>query len=135
MNLRWSRVLGFNALAALLAVPFVAFVKIGRQPYRPSAFAERVRLLSDVPGIEESWRIPPTVALASVVVAILATVAPGRWHRWLLPVAAVVAAIAAALSYRLTASSELATAQIGVHLVAVAGALLLGATTLSYFEQ
>lgn len=130
-----SRLFGFAALAAMLAVPFVAFVQIGRQPYRPNALAERIRLLADVPGIEQSWTIPPLVALASVVVAVPAALAVGRWHRRLLIAATTVALVAAGLSYRMVAQSDLASADVGVHLLAVACVLLVLATAASWFEQ
>jgi hypothetical protein len=121
--------------AALLAtLPLTAFVRIGEQPYRPYAFAERVRLLGDVPGIEASWGVPALLALGASASAVLAAVVPQPWHRRLLPFAAALLVVATALVYRMVRNSTLASAAIGLHLLAVGTALVIAAavTTRKY---
>ena len=117
------RLLGLLAALALAAFPFADYVRIGRQPYRPQAFAVRVTLLADVPGIDASWALAPRLAFVALALVAVAVVIHRRAASWVMSAAAVVTAASAIGTLRLAGRSSMASLDTGAYLVTLAAVL------------
>lgn len=117
------------ATVAVLAVPWLPFVTVGRQPYRASEFASRIGELDDLTLIDASWGRPAQLALVAAGLALVATAAWGVVQRVSAFAAGTVGLVAATHGYVLAARSDLLSASPGLAVLLCASAVAVIVTT------
>ncbi len=116
-----------GAASALVAVPFVPYVAVGEQPYAAIGLIERVNALLAMRLVEDGWMVPPTFALGTSVLVLVALALP-RAHRTAGHAAvALLATVSAIMAYRFTGQSVILHPLMGPKLLAIGASLSFGA--------